>query len=77
MNKCYFIAIVLAILYAFGIGWFFGTFSGYVICKEGGKINDWESPSEFICGILGMPLLAIFCSAVLFFKGIKGLETRK
>ena len=77
MNKCYFIVMILVMLYTFGIGWLFGTFSGYVCCKEKGKINDWESPAEFICGILIIPLLAIFCSAGLFFNGMKGLESTK
>lgn len=77
MNKYYLIMMVLAFLYTFGIGWFFGTFSGYVICKEKGKINDWDSPAEFICGLLFMPVVSIVCSVTLFFNGIKGLEKMK
>lgn len=77
MNKCYFIVMILVMLYTFGIGWLFGTFSGYACCKEKGKINDWESPAEFICEILIIPLLAIICSVILFFKGMRGLEITK
>ena len=69
--------IVLSILYAFGIGFFVGNFSGYIVCKEKKEINDFESPAEFLCFLLISPVLAIFWGITLFFKGIKGLEEKR
>ena len=77
MNKYYLISAIVAILYVFGIGGFLGAFAGYALSEEGSKINDFKSPADFIGVLLATPLLAIFWSAILFFRGMEGLEDKE